>query len=160
MGGAIGVAVAALLWPPNPVSRLRQEFREASRKIKSDILQSLELAGRGEDSEAQRRQVRSNSERVDSVVAEILPAEDALRWNPWHSARMQDLSRLEDGLRLISYLYRTVRALARLPLARRAPIRHSLGVSRRSLVVSCSSLSLTVLSFHCSERSSVLLRSV
>ncbi len=113
LGGVVGVAVAALLWPPNPVSRLRQEFREASRKIKSDLLRSLELAGRGEEAEAQRRQVRANSEHVDGVVAEILPAEDALRWNPWHSGRMSDLSRLEERLRLIGYLYRTVRAMAR-----------------------------------------------
>jgi uncharacterized membrane protein YgaE (UPF0421/DUF939 family) len=113
LGGAVGVLVAALLWPPNPVSRLREEFREGSRRIKADILQSLQLAGLGGDSEAHRRQVRANSERVDSAVAEILPAEDALRWNPWHSARMHDLSRLEDRLRLTSYLYRTVRALAR-----------------------------------------------
>ncbi|MDQ6743181.1 MAG: hypothetical protein M3Z97_09795, partial [Candidatus Dormibacteraeota bacterium] len=113
LGGVVGVAVAALLWPPNPVSRLRQEFREASRKLKADILQTLALAGQSEESEEQRRQVRANSERVDGVVAEILPAEDALRWNPWHSARMSDLSRLEERLRLISYLYRTVRAIAR-----------------------------------------------
>jgi uncharacterized membrane protein YgaE (UPF0421/DUF939 family) len=113
LGGAVGVLIAALLWPPNPVSRLREEFREGSRKIKADILQSLQLVGVGADPEAHRRQVRANSERVDSAVAEILPAEDALRWNPWHYGRMHDLSRLEDRLRLISYLYRTVRALAR-----------------------------------------------
>ena len=113
LGGVVGVAIAALLWPPNPVSRIREEFREASRKLKSDIVRTLELAGQDEESESQRRQVRSNSEHVDGVVAEILPAEDALRWNPWHSARMSDLSRLEESLRLIAYLYRTVRAIAR-----------------------------------------------
>jgi uncharacterized membrane protein YgaE (UPF0421/DUF939 family) len=113
LGGVIGVAVAALLWPPNPVSRLRHEFQEASRRIKSDIQQTLEKAGRPEESEAQRRQVRANSERVDGIVAEILPAEDALRWNPLHAGRMTDLSRLEERLRLISYLYRTIRAIAR-----------------------------------------------
>jgi uncharacterized membrane protein YgaE (UPF0421/DUF939 family) len=113
LGGAVGVAVAALLWPPNPVSRLRDEFREASRRIKTDIMDSVRLAGTTADLEALRRRVREDSERVDAAVAEISPAEDALRWNPWHAGRMHDLSRVEERLRLVSYLYRTVRALAR-----------------------------------------------
>ena len=113
LGGAIGVAVAALLWPPNPIRGLRQEFREATQRIRSDVIRTLQAAGGQGDSETIRRDVRSHSEEADAAVATIVPAVDALRWNPWHSARMQDLSRLEDGLRLISYLYRTVRALAR-----------------------------------------------
>lgn len=113
VGGAVGVAVAALLWPPNPVRGIRQEFREASQKIRSDVLRTLQLAGTYGDTEANRREVRSNSEKADAAVAEVGPAEDALRWNPWHFGRLQDLSGLEDRLRLISYLYRTVRALAR-----------------------------------------------
>jgi uncharacterized membrane protein YgaE (UPF0421/DUF939 family) len=113
LGGAIGVAVAALLWPPNPIRGLRQEFREATQRIRSDVIRTLQVAGGRGDSETMRRDVRSHSEEADAAVATIGPAVDALRWNPWHTARMQDLSRLEDGLRLISYLYRTVRALAR-----------------------------------------------
>ncbi|MBJ7600495.1 FUSC family protein [Candidatus Nephthysia bennettiae] len=113
IGGAVGVAVAALLWPPNPVRGIRQEFRQATQWIKSDVLRTLQLAGFPDESEASRRDVRAHSERADAAVATVGPAEDALRWNPWHSGRMHDLSQLEDGLRLISYLYRTVRALAR-----------------------------------------------
>jgi hypothetical protein len=45
-------------------------------------------------------------------VAVVGPVEDALRWNLWHVRRIHDLSRLEDRLRLISYLYMAVRALA------------------------------------------------
>jgi uncharacterized membrane protein YgaE (UPF0421/DUF939 family) len=113
IGGGVGVAVAALLWPPNPVRRIRQDFREARQRIKSDVVRTLQVAGAPGDSEANRREVRAHSERADAAVATVVPAEDALRWNPWHSGRMHDLSRLEDGLRLISYLYKTVRALAR-----------------------------------------------
>lgn len=113
IGGAVGVAVAALIWPPNPVRGLRQESRENSLRLKSDLRRSLELAGGSGDAEANRRRVRVNSERADGAVAAVTPAEDALRWNPWHAGRIHDLSRLEDRLRLISYLYRTVRALAR-----------------------------------------------
>lgn len=113
LGGAIGVAVAALIWPPNPVRALREEFREASRRVKTDVLQTLQLVGTDGDLEANRRQVRANSERVDAAVATVTPAEEALRWNPWHYGRIHDLSRLEDRLRLLSYLYRTIRALAR-----------------------------------------------
>ena len=116
LGGAVGVAVAALLWPPNPVGKLRQEFRGLRARLRSDVLRSIELAGRGADAggtDESRRSVREHSERADAAVTEISAAEEALRWNPWHGGRMHDLSRLEDRLRLISYLYRTVRALAR-----------------------------------------------
>jgi uncharacterized membrane protein YgaE (UPF0421/DUF939 family) len=116
LGGVVGVLVAGLLWPPNPVGWLRKEYRELKVRIGSDVLRSLELAGRPEGSDeavANRRNVREHSERADAAVAAIGTAEDALRWNPWHGGRMHDLSRLEDRLRLISYLYRTVRALAR-----------------------------------------------
>ena len=113
LGGLIGVLVAAFLWPPNPVHGLRSEFQLAERHIAEDIRRSLGLAGRAGDKDENRRLVRSHAERVDAAVALIGPAEDALRWNPWFSAQLHDLSHLEDRLRLISYLYRTVRALAR-----------------------------------------------
>jgi uncharacterized membrane protein YgaE (UPF0421/DUF939 family) len=113
LGGAVGVAVAALVWPPNPVRGLRDEYHELRSRIIADIRRTLDLAGRDGDPEANRRQIRANSERADGAVAAIGPAEDALRWNPWHIGRIHDLSRLEDRIRLISYLYRTVRALAR-----------------------------------------------
>jgi uncharacterized membrane protein YgaE (UPF0421/DUF939 family) len=121
VGGAIGVAVAALIWPPNPVHGLRDEYHQLHAQIKADIQRTLELAGTDADLEANRRRVRSNAERADAAVAGIGPAEDALRWNPWHARGVHDLSRLEDRLRLISYLYRTVRALAR----------HAAGASHR-----------------------------
>jgi uncharacterized membrane protein YgaE (UPF0421/DUF939 family) len=116
LGGAIGVLVAALLWPPNPVRGLRQEYREILHGLRSDVLRGLELVGApaaAGDAEAHRRRVRSHSERADAAVAQVAPAEDALRWNPWHFGRINDLSQLEDRLRLLAYLYRTVRALAR-----------------------------------------------
>jgi uncharacterized membrane protein YgaE (UPF0421/DUF939 family) len=116
LGGAVGVVVASLLWPPNPVGRLRQDYRELKVRLASDVLRTLELVGvaAGPDvAEANRRKVREHSELADAAVATVAPAEDALRWNPWHGRRIHDLSGLEDRLRLISYLYRTVRALAR-----------------------------------------------
>jgi uncharacterized membrane protein YgaE (UPF0421/DUF939 family) len=116
LGGAVGVLVAALLWPPNPVRGLRQEYREVLHGLRSDVLRSVELVGAvggAGDAEAHRRRVRSHSERADAAVAQVAPAEDALRWNPWHFGRLSDLSQLEDRLRLLAYLYRTVRALAR-----------------------------------------------
>ncbi|HZU15852.1 MAG TPA: FUSC family protein [Candidatus Dormibacteraeota bacterium] len=112
LGGAVGVVVA-LLWPPNPVRGLREEYREIRRGLEEDVRRTLELAGGDADLEANRRRVRSNAERADALVATIGPAEEALRWNPWHSGQVHDLSGLEDRLRLIAYLYRTVRALAR-----------------------------------------------
>lgn len=113
LGGAVGVVVSALVWPPNPVRGLRNEYHEMRRRLVEDVRRTLELAGTEGDPADNRRQIRSNSEHADAAVAAIGPAEDALRWNPWHARSIHDLSRLEDRLRLISYLYRTVRALAR-----------------------------------------------
>lgn len=113
LGGAVGVLVSAFVWPPNPVRGLREEYHELRRRLIEDVRRTLELAGTDGDADDNRRRVRANSERADAAVAAIGPAEDALRWNPWHARRIHDLSRLEDRLRLISYLYRTVRALAR-----------------------------------------------
>ncbi len=137
LGGAVGVLVAALLWPPNPVRGLRQQYREVRQRIRSDVLRSLELAGGGGDPDANRRRVRANSERADAAVAAVAPAEEALRWNPWHFGRLHDLSDLEDRLRLLAYLYRTVRALAR--QAAEAPVpqpdgAHDWGHGRRHLL--------------------------
>jgi uncharacterized membrane protein YgaE (UPF0421/DUF939 family) len=113
LGGAVGVAVAALVWPPNPVRGLREEYRQVRRQIAADVRATLRLAGAGEDAEAHRRNVRAHAERADAAVAQVGPAEEALRWSPWHHGRIHDLSRLEDRLRLLSHLYRTTRALAR-----------------------------------------------
>lgn len=116
LGGAVGVAVAALIWPPNPVSELRHRYRELRTRLTADLLRSLDLAGRpaaAPTAQDHRRTVREHSEQADSAVAALGPAEEALRWNPWHSLRMHDLSALEDRLRLISYLYRTARGVAR-----------------------------------------------
>lgn len=113
LGGAVGVVVASLLWPPNPVRGLRQHYHEARARMREDILRTIEVAGGQGDAEANRRHVRDNSERADWAVAEVGAAEEALRWNAWHAFRVRDLSGLEDRLRLISYLYRTVRAIAR-----------------------------------------------
>ncbi len=112
LGGAVGIAVAALVWPPNPVRGLRQAYRKISLDVRSDVQRTLELAGTRE-AEANRRRVRDHSERADEAVSGMTEAEDALRWNPWHMGRIHDLSRLEDRLRLVAYLFRTVRALAR-----------------------------------------------
>lgn len=113
LGGAVGVVVASLLWPPNPIRGLRQQYHEARARIREDVLRTIEVAGGPGDAEANRRHVRDSSERVDRAVTEIGEAEEALRWNAWHAFRVRDLSGLEDRLRLISYLYRTVRAIAR-----------------------------------------------
>ncbi|MBO0686910.1 MAG: FUSC family protein, partial [Candidatus Dormibacteraeota bacterium] len=116
LGGAVGVMVAAFLWPPNPLGQLRGDYRALKGHLESDILRSLELAGveeRAQEAESNRRSAREHSERADAAVAAVAPAQQALRWSPWFAGGLQDLSRLEDRLRLISYLYRTVRALAR-----------------------------------------------
>ncbi|MFZ0217884.1 MAG: FUSC family protein, partial [Candidatus Dormiibacterota bacterium] len=115
LGGGIGVLVAALVWPPNPVRRLRVKLRDLSGELREDVRRSLTLVGdpSTQADEANRRQVREHSEVADAAVAEVVPAQEALRWNPWHLRRIHDLSRLEDRLRLIAHLYRTVRALAR-----------------------------------------------
>ncbi|HLH70828.1 MAG TPA: FUSC family protein [Candidatus Dormibacteraeota bacterium] len=116
LGGAVGVVIATLLWPPNPVSQLRRDYRDLRARLRADIVRSLELAGRPDgahEAEANRRDIREHSEHADAAVAAVPRAEEALRWNPWHLGRVHDLSRLEDRLRLVAYLYRTVRALAR-----------------------------------------------
>src|SRR5438309_4373728 len=97
LGGMVGVLVAALVWPPNPLRGLRQDYRELRRHIESDILRSLELAGRSDltsEAAANRRNAGEHSERADAVVAAVLPAGDALRWNPWYAGGLHDLSRL------------------------------------------------------------------
>lgn len=113
LGGAVGVAVAALMWPPNPIRALRQSYHDMRGRITADVLRTGRVAGGRGDAEANRHQIRENSERADRAVAEVRAAEEALRWNPWHSGSVYDLGAVEDRLRLISYLYRTVRAFAR-----------------------------------------------
>ncbi|HYZ00881.1 MAG TPA: FUSC family protein, partial [Candidatus Binatia bacterium] len=70
LGGAVGVVVASLLWPPNPVRGLRQQYHEARARIREDVLRTIEVAGGQGDAEANRRRVRENAERADRAVAE------------------------------------------------------------------------------------------
>lgn len=117
LGGVVGVAVAALIWPPNPIRGLRRRARELTAQLSEDITVTLDMvADPSSDrarADANRRRVRDHNEAADQVVAGVVPAQEALRWNPWHFRRNPDLSRIEDRLRLISLLYRSVRALAR-----------------------------------------------
>ncbi|MBO0701964.1 MAG: FUSC family protein, partial [Candidatus Dormibacteraeota bacterium] len=117
LGGAVGVAVAALIWPPNPIRGLRRRARELSAQLSEDIAATVELvadpASDRARAEETRRRIRDHNEAADAAVAQVAPAQEALRWNPWHFRRNPDLSRIEDRLRLISLLYRSVRALAR-----------------------------------------------
>jgi hypothetical protein len=68
------VGVAGLLWPPNPVWQLRQQYRDLRTRLVSDVLRSLQLAGRpgaATEAEANRRTVREHSEQADAAVAAI-----------------------------------------------------------------------------------------
>ncbi len=117
LGGAVGVVIAALIWPPNPIRGLRRQARDLGAQLSEDISVCVDLVTRpGSDEgrgEANRRRIRDHNEAADAAVADVAPAQEALRWNPWLFRRNPDLSRIEDRLRLISYLYRSVRALAR-----------------------------------------------
>jgi hypothetical protein len=111
LGGAVRVAVSTLVWPPNPVRTLRREYRELRRRFRDDLRRTLD--GLGAEARADNcSRVRANSEFADEVVASIGQSVDALRWNPWHLGRRHELTRLEDRLRMLSYLYRTLRTLA------------------------------------------------
>ncbi|MGH7912553.1 MAG: hypothetical protein ACREOV_12595, partial [Candidatus Dormibacteraceae bacterium] len=110
--------------------------RDLGARLCDDVTASIAVvadpaAGRRREDQ-NRRHVREHSEAADAAVAEASPAQEALRWNPWHFRRIPDLSRIEDRLRLVSYLYRTVRALARQAEAITEPLDEETSASLRA----------------------------
>jgi uncharacterized membrane protein YgaE (UPF0421/DUF939 family) len=116
VGGGIAVLVAAFVWPPNPVRRVREGIARRRRQLGDDALRATELVDapvRGKAAAAHLGRVRRRIEDADEGIAEISAADEALRWNPLHAHRRQELEALEGRARLIAALYQHVRTMVR-----------------------------------------------
>jgi uncharacterized membrane protein YgaE (UPF0421/DUF939 family) len=114
IGGAIAIAVSALVWPPDPVRELRRQLERLRRDLVADLARIAgDLAlGTGETAE-QLDAVRAHSRDAVRDVFDLDSARRALRWSPLRRGDVAEVDDLEGRINLAARVYRHTRSLAR-----------------------------------------------
>ena len=114
VGGALGVLVTALVWPPDPLCHMAQQLDLARLRLAADVVATAEvLGGPAESAERVLRRVRQNAADTERAVAELSEAEQTtVRWLPARWAGNEDRAVLAGRLRAVASLYRHLRALS------------------------------------------------
>lgn len=114
IGAVVTLAVAVLLWPPDPVRELRQRLDRLRQALAADLALVADDLAFGGDALAERMDdIRSHS--VDAV-REVLALEQArrsLRFNPLRRRDADELAQLEERMNLAARIYRHGRSVAR-----------------------------------------------
>jgi len=119
MGGAVAVAVSAVLWPVDPLAEFRSDLRRLRRRWAAG-LPTLAAAFGGAPARPVWRRLRGAAVEAERRAAEIPALEDALRWNPWGDEA--GLRRVRAEAECVAALHRHARTLARVAVeARRRP---------------------------------------
>jgi uncharacterized membrane protein YgaE (UPF0421/DUF939 family) len=114
IGAGVTLAVAVLLWPPDPVRELRQRLDRLRQELAADLaLVADSLAFGGAALGDRMDSIRAHS--VDAVreVLALEQARRALRLNPLRRRDADDLGLLEDRINLAARIYRHTRSVAR-----------------------------------------------
>ncbi len=114
IGAAVALAVAALLWPPDPVGRIRAEEARLRRRL-ADSLEAtggLLETGTG-DPEANLERVRARLGEASDLAADVRRARKALRGNPRRRHDRPLLEALAPTAGVLGRCARHVRSLAR-----------------------------------------------
>ncbi len=145
VGGALGVLVTALVWPPDPLRRMAQQLDLARLRLAADVVATADaLGGQAEAAGRLLRRVRQHAAHAEIAVAELSEAEQAVRWFParWPGNEERDV--LAGRLRAVASLYRHLHALSHHVLqARRAGCGQGQGCLREaagSLAAACGAI--------------------
>jgi uncharacterized membrane protein YgaE (UPF0421/DUF939 family) len=111
VGAAITLAVAVLLWPPDPLRALRLRLDRVRQELATDLAASAEALATGE--ELQLENVRAHSLDAIRDFFEVAPARRALRWNPLRRGDVALLPDVERRIGLAARLYRHARSISR-----------------------------------------------
>jgi uncharacterized membrane protein YgaE (UPF0421/DUF939 family) len=114
IGGAVAIGVSSLVWPPDPVRRLRRDLERLRKELAVDLLLIADdLATGGRESARRLDEVRAHSLDAVRDVFELENAKRALRWSPLRRRDTADVDDLERRIGLGARVYRHARSLAR-----------------------------------------------
>lgn len=111
VGSAITLAVATLLWPPDPLRALHFRLERLRQELAADLAAVADALATG--GRLQLDDVRAHSLEAIRDVFEIEPARRALRWSPLRRHDAVALPEVERRISLAARLFRHARAVAR-----------------------------------------------
>jgi uncharacterized membrane protein YgaE (UPF0421/DUF939 family) len=111
VGAGITLAVAILVWPPDPLAALQRRLERLRQELVTDLAAVADALATGE--ELQLDDVRTHSLDAIRDLFEVAPARRALRWNPLRRADLIALPDVERRIALAARLFRHARAVAR-----------------------------------------------
>ncbi len=111
VGAGITLAVAILVWPPDPLAALRHRLERLRQELVADLAAVADALATGEDLELD--DVRAHSLDAIRDLFEVAPARRALRWNPLRRSDLVELPDVERRIALAARLFRHARAVAR-----------------------------------------------
>jgi hypothetical protein len=111
VGAAITLAVAILVWPPDPLAALRHRLERLRQELAADLAAVAESLATG--AELELDDVRAHSLDAIRDLFEVAPARRALRWNPVRRPDLEELPEVERRIALAARMFRHARAVAR-----------------------------------------------
>jgi uncharacterized membrane protein YgaE (UPF0421/DUF939 family) len=111
VGAAITIAVAILVWPPDPLHALRRRLERLRQELAVDLAAVADSLATGD--ELRLDDVRAHSLDAIRDLFEVAPARRALRWNPLRRGDLAELPDVERRIALAARLFRHARAVAR-----------------------------------------------
>jgi len=114
VGAGVTIAVAALIWPPDPVRELRIRLDRLRQELGGDLAAVAEDLATGNGAAADRLDdVRAHSLDAVREVLDLERARSALRWNPVRRRDWVSFPELERRIHLAARLYRHARSVTR-----------------------------------------------
>lgn len=114
IGAAVTLAIAILLWPPDPVRELRFRLDRVRNELAGDLAAIAEDLASGSRATATRLgDVRAHSLDAVREVFDLPRARRALRVNPVRRRDVAELEALEGRINLAARSYRHARSIAR-----------------------------------------------
>jgi hypothetical protein len=112
VGAAVAMAVAAFLWPPDPIGGLRDLLRDLRDEVSADLRDVERFPGLPvhEADMLLDERIRRSMDTGD-VTRTIDRADSALRWNPRHHDRRHELVALAVPIRELMAMSRYTRSL-------------------------------------------------
>jgi uncharacterized membrane protein YccC len=114
VGAVITIALAILVWPPDPARELRLRLARLRQALATDLSAVADdLATGSGAADAHLEAVREHSLDAIREYFDVDTAKHALRWNPLRRGDAAELADLERRTALAARLYRHARALTR-----------------------------------------------
>ncbi|MGH3002945.1 MAG: FUSC family protein [Gaiellaceae bacterium] len=114
IGAAIAIAVAALVWPPDPVRELTGRLERLRQQLALDLTAVADELATGSGASTEHLdELRTRSVEAIRDFFEVDPAKHALRLSPLRRRDRAEVLDLDRRLELAARLYRHTRAIAR-----------------------------------------------